>query len=97
MHLATLQRRASQGENAADATRCAIDISFFSTVRAPDLDYYSHVGPRNINAADNYVGSRRRTRGTMIEDKKKKKNAVNPSSLSFFFFNKVLLKIRESQ
>lgn len=56
------------GENAADATRCAIDISFFSTVRAPDLDYYSHVGPRNINAADNYVGLRRRTRVTRYND-----------------------------
>lgn len=50
------------GENAADATRCSIDISFFSTVRAPDLGYYSRVGPRNIKAADNYVGLRRRAR-----------------------------------
>jgi len=50
------------GENAADATRCWIDISFFSTVRAPDLGYYSRVGPRNVKAADNYVGLRRWTR-----------------------------------
>jgi len=67
------------GENAADATRCWIDISFFSTVRAPDLGYYSRVGPRNVKAADNYVGLRRwtRIRGTTIENEK---NAVNSLS-----------------
>lgn len=67
-------------ENAADATRYAIDISFFSTVRAPDLDYYSRVGPRNVKAADNYVGLRHRS--NEVQWLKMKKNAVNPSSLS---------------